>query len=1258
MLPLVSSRESQKLFWRQVVGLPAVAVQSSSKAPQASSKASSPSDSHHVSALLQQQQQQQQVATEAVHHSQQPPAQDDGSLQIIMLLMLSLTLLLLPWVSKHPEFLIAPVLLAFTPVYQRAMVAVMGCRPAVMLLLGLCCALLLVVINIPDAEAARHAKHLVKKNHDAAHSSKLYKAVKGGKDKKTGTARTGLATDHAASPAKGRKKHGKKAGHSRKLQQGSGTTTITPGMSLCVTAADAAQYITSTTGYLTVSNAAFTAGALILGSGDVTESQRVINDVDAFTADNQLPGDTDLDSLIPGYVTYDATVLEFDVVPARNGELVFQYVFASEEYNEWVDSSYNDVFGFWIGPKDKSSAAVNVAYLPDLVTPTSINNVNFHNFPPPAPFNTTYDGFTTLLNTRSYTVQSGVTYHFKLAIADAGDHILDSVVWIAGGSLLVNNPPNVTVDGQYNLTCPGTLTLHAAGSDPDNDPLHYQWNLTSTTQPGLHIAKFTQDAALTLPDDAIPADVYDLHVTAIDSHGSRTVAASTLTVGKCSEPEGNHPPKAGLAGAPYILQVCNGVGSVMLDASASSETDPADTIKAFVWEISGQPDLELKLTGPTVTLTAAQGFFAGNVYEVEVFVQDSYGINSWAETNLTVVPTPNCVPGGGGGGGGGGPSTFTEAIITEGPYVLECNTTVVLNGSKSTSFNGHPLTYLWSVVDTDTGVAQPIPGSGVADSSTATAAISLATDAWLNLGKVYTVYLTVTDDNNGQATDSSTVTTPAICAPLQEPPQADITNPSYSLACGGSVTIDGSPSDDPNPGGQVVAWAWTLNDVSSGVIVATGSGKLYTVSNAELAPGQNYTATLIVTSSFGLDSTNLATATITAGECNNPPTAILDAPSYSLDCTSGPITLDGSGSSDPDAGDSVVSYSWTVTKPGSTDVILSGSTDTLTLTNGPPLTPGTYAASLVVTDQSVYLFTVKDANGGIVVKNSTSGKVTISQAADGLKTSTSYTVELTVTDTLGATGSATQVLSVGNCAPTAALTVFPATVACYGTASLSGAASSDVEGPIASYSWKLTSGTQSITKTGVTVTVSYIADNLTPGATYVVTLTVKDSAGASGTATGSFTVANGCNNPPVCSNAVANQTTIVISSASITHSMVGIAVNGVTDPDTAYGDVLTVKITAVTQNEATKATDAFLTKTWQCADAVLKSNGQATVATEMLKYGQAGATGRVYALTFIATDSKGASCSGYVYVCVRSATMTSCPTLTTPLAKNSLVCAL
>lgn len=75
---------------------------------------------------------------------------------------------------------------------------------------------------------------------------------------------------------------------------------------------------------------------MVLGSGDVAEVQRVVNDQDGITADNQLPGDADLDALIPGYDTFDAVSLEFDVTPAKAGELVFSWVLFSEEYNEWV----------------------------------------------------------------------------------------------------------------------------------------------------------------------------------------------------------------------------------------------------------------------------------------------------------------------------------------------------------------------------------------------------------------------------------------------------------------------------------------------------------------------------------------------------------------------------------------------------------------------------------------------------------------------------------------------------------------------------------------------------------------------------------------------------------------------------------------------------------------------------------------------------------------------------------------------------------
>jgi hypothetical protein len=62
-----------------------------------------------------------------------------------------------------------------------------------------------------------------------------------------------------------------------------------------------------------------------------------------------LPGDNNLDN-VSSADTYDATVLEFDFVPATDN-ISFNYVFGSEEYLEFVNAGYNDVFAFFIsGP--------------------------------------------------------------------------------------------------------------------------------------------------------------------------------------------------------------------------------------------------------------------------------------------------------------------------------------------------------------------------------------------------------------------------------------------------------------------------------------------------------------------------------------------------------------------------------------------------------------------------------------------------------------------------------------------------------------------------------------------------------------------------------------------------------------------------------------------------------------------------------------------------------------------------------------------
>ena len=205
-----------------------------------------------------------------------------------------------------------------------------------------------------------------------------------------------------------------------------------------------------------VGGGAFTGGTapigfesgVILGSGNATNVLPPNNN-DFLTAAFALPGDADLDLLIPGYLTQDATVLEFDFIPAGS-VLTFRYVFASEEYNEYANTAFNDVFGFFVN-------GVNRALLPDGITVVSINNVNAGNIGgsgSPVPVNPTFyrnndcsdlpcpnidtqaDGLTVVLALTA-DVNPGVPNHMKLAIADAGDQALDSWVFIQGGSLTV-----------------------------------------------------------------------------------------------------------------------------------------------------------------------------------------------------------------------------------------------------------------------------------------------------------------------------------------------------------------------------------------------------------------------------------------------------------------------------------------------------------------------------------------------------------------------------------------------------------------------------------------------------------------------------------------------------------------------------------------------------------------------------------------------------------------------------------------------------
>jgi hypothetical protein len=185
-------------------------------------------------------------------------------------------------------------------------------------------------------------------------------------------------------------------------------------------------------------------------NGGVTESVGGFGSGDDdYSVSLGTPGDADLNSL-SGFTTFDASVLEFDFQfgdGSLGGDLFFNFVFASEEYIDYIGTSFNDVFGFFVD-------GTNVALVPGTSTPITINTVNNStnsglyinniantNGIPVAGVDILFDGLTTVITAQALGLGMGV-HSMKFAVADASDGILDAGVFLQGGSFS-NEPPAV-----------------------------------------------------------------------------------------------------------------------------------------------------------------------------------------------------------------------------------------------------------------------------------------------------------------------------------------------------------------------------------------------------------------------------------------------------------------------------------------------------------------------------------------------------------------------------------------------------------------------------------------------------------------------------------------------------------------------------------------------------------------------------------------------------------------------------------------------
>ena len=165
----------------------------------------------------------------------------------------------------------------------------------------------------------------------------------------------------------------------------------------------------------------------------------------------------------------DCVTIQFDFIPATD-TIRFNYIFASEEYNSFVCSNFNDIFGFFIkGPGINGDANLaptflntkNIALIPGTNLPVSINTVNNGtpgsgpasdcDFTPqgiaayidnttagetiPAIYNNLrFNGLTRRLQAVVQVVPCQ-TYTLTLTVSDVTDNIYDSGVFIEAGSL-------------------------------------------------------------------------------------------------------------------------------------------------------------------------------------------------------------------------------------------------------------------------------------------------------------------------------------------------------------------------------------------------------------------------------------------------------------------------------------------------------------------------------------------------------------------------------------------------------------------------------------------------------------------------------------------------------------------------------------------------------------------------------------------------------------------------------------------------------
>lgn len=604
---------------------------------------------------------------------------------------------------------------------------------------------------------------------------------------------------------------------------------------------------------------------VVLSTGFVNTATALQGSPGGFSSgDNNGGSIPELDG-IAGDDTDDGIILEFDFVPITNSINV-NYIFGSEEYNEWVNAGYNDAFAFYIsGPG--IAGTPNIAVLPGNI-PVTIDDINLgsnsslyrNNISLNNP--NIMDGYTVQL-TASSNVIACQTYHIRLMIADGGDMIYDSWVFIQeSGLYAVGNPPiSLAVAYPFGTAlyeeCFNTNTI--TFTIPTAQASDYSFNVTWSGTAASGVDYSALPSTITIPAGQtsinLPVNVFTDGV----AEGVETIicnypisvcsmGTATINIDDAVPLTANAGPDASLCGSasPATLTAtsANGNGSVSYSwdngagSTASVSVSPASTTTYTVIAtdqcgrtatdqvtvIVGTPPVIDAGTNPSIcpgastTLSATggvsyswdNGLGAGNGVSVSPAATTTYNVTGTAANGCTstdaITVTVNTVP---------SVNAGIDQTICQGAMIS-------VSGSGAQ-------TYAWN-----NGVSN---GVSFSPASTTT----------------YTV--TGTDANGCVNTDQVTITVNAL-------PNVDAGSP-QSVCQGGSITLNGA-------GAQGYVWN---NGVNNGV---------------SFVPSGTQTYTLTGTDANGCVNTDQVTITVN-------PLPNVDAGSPQSVCQGGSVTLNGTG---------------------------------------------------------------------------------------------------------------------------------------------------------------------------------------------------------------------------------------------------------------------------------------------------------------------------------------------------------------------------